>query len=175
MIVGLVCITPGAGYVNGTGAILEAIIDCTIVWMAWTYLQPIVLRKVDDAMGVAYTHGIAGLFGGLLVGFFADPAVVVYHSDNGSAIAAAGVFYGHPKLLLEQFLAAVTIIIWDALVTFIILKVISIFTPLRMPDEDLEIGDLAAHGEEAYPADEGFERIGLGADSAPSPIGGGGI
>jgi ammonium transporter, Amt family len=172
MIVGLVCITPAAGYVNGTGAIISAAVDCTIVWMAWTYLQPIVMRKVDDAMGVAYTHGIAGFLGGLLVGFFADPAVVVYHSDGGSAVAAAGVFYGHPKLLLEQFLAAITIIIWDALVTFIILKVISIFTPLRMPDDELEIGDLAIHGEEAYPADEGFERVGFG-DTAAS-LGGGG-
>jgi len=50
-------------------------------------------------------------------------------------------------------LAALTIIVWDALVTFIILKVISIFTPLRMSDEDLEIGDLAIHGEEAYPSE----------------------
>jgi Amt family ammonium transporter len=173
MIVGLVCITPAAGYVNGTGAILSAIIDCTIVWVAWTYLQPIFMRKVDDAMGVFYTHGIAGFCGGLLVGFFADPAVVVYHSDGGSAVAAAGVFYGHPKLLLEQFLAAITIVIWDALMTFIILKVISIFTPLRMSDEELEIGDLAIHGEEAYPADEGFERVGFG-DTTSSPIVGGG-
>jgi Amt family ammonium transporter len=49
--------------------------------------------------------------------------------------------------------------VWDALVTFIILKVISIFTPLRMSDEELEIGDLAVHGEEAYPSDEGFARV----------------
>jgi Amt family ammonium transporter len=171
MVVGLVAITPAAGYVNGTGALLSGAIDSAIVWMAWTYLQPIVIRKVDDAMGVVYTHGLAGLCGGLLVGFFADPSVVVYHSDNGSSVSAAGVFYGHPKLLLEQALAALTIIIWDALVTFIILKVISIFTPLRMSDEELEVGDLAAHGEEGYPADEGFERLGL-SDISPS-LGGG--
>ena len=54
-----------------------------------------------------------------------------------------------------------TIIIWDALVTFMILKVISMFTSLRMSDEDLEIGDLAAHGEEAYPSDEGIAPAGL--------------
>jgi Amt family ammonium transporter len=80
------------------------------------------------------------------------------------------VFYGHPKQLLEQVLAALTIIIWDGLVTFIILKVISIFTPLRMSDEELEVGDLAVHGEEGYPADEGFERLGL---SDISPVSGG--
>jgi Amt family ammonium transporter len=161
MVVGLVAITPAAGYVNGTGALLSGAIDSLIVWMAWTYVQPIVIRKVDDAMGVVYTHGLAGLVGGLLVGFFADPAVTVYASDAGTRVSAAGVFYGHPKQLEEQALAALTIIIWDGLVTFIILKVISIFTPLRMSDEELEIGDLAAHGEEGYPSDEGFERLGL--------------
>src|SRR4029077_10971619 len=71
MIVGLVAITPGAGYVNGLGALLTGLIASAIVWFAWTYLQPIVIRRVDDAMGVVYTHGIAGLTGGLLVGILA--------------------------------------------------------------------------------------------------------
>ena len=154
MIVGLVAITPGAGFVNGFGAMLEGIIASVIVWFAWTYLQPILIKRVDDAMGVFYTHGIAGLCGGLLVGIFADPSVVVYPlTTSGSAFAATGWLYGHPKLFEEQLLAALTVIVWDAVVTFIILKVISIFTPLRMSDEDLEIGDLAIHGEEAYPED----------------------
>jgi ammonium transporter, Amt family len=160
MIVGLVAITPGAGFVNGSGALFEGIIASAIVWFAWTYLQPILIKRVDDAMGVFYTHGIAGLCGGLLVGIFADPTVLVYPlTTSGSPFAATGWLYGHPKLFEEQLLAALTVIIWDGLVTFIILKVISIFTPLRMSDEDLEIGDLAAHGEEAYPSDEGFARV----------------
>jgi ammonium transporter, Amt family len=157
MIVGLVAITPGAGFVNGFGALLEGIIASFIVWVAWTYLQPILIKRVDDAMGVFYTHGIAGLCGGILVGFFADPSVVVYpKTTSGSPFAASGLIFGHPHswhLIEEQLLAALTIIVWDAAVTFIILKVISIFTPLRMSDEDLEIGDLAIHGEEAYPED----------------------
>ena len=157
MIVGLVAITPGAGFVNGLGAILEGIIASFIVWIAWTYLQPILIKRVDDAMGVFYTHGIAGLMGGILVGFFADPSVVVYPlTTSGSPFAASGLIFGHPHswhLIEEQILAALTIIVWDAVVTFIILKVISLFTSLRMSDEDLEIGDLAVHGEEAYPED----------------------
>jgi Amt family ammonium transporter len=160
MIVGLVAITPGAGYVNGFGAMLSGIIASVIVWFAWTYLQPILIKRVDDAMGVLYTHGIAGLCGGLLVGIFADPTVVVYpFTTSGSAFAAKGWFYGNGKLFELQLLAALTVIVWDAIMTFIILKVISIFTPLRMSDEDLEIGDLAVHGEEAYPSDEGFARV----------------
>ena len=160
MIVGLVAITPAAGYVDGLGAILSAVIACTIVWFAWTYLQPILAKHVDDAMGVLYTHGIAGFAGGCLVGIFADPSVVVYHSVNGTVpgFVGTGWLYGHRHLFFQQILAGLTIIVWDALVTFIILKVISIFTPLRMPDEDLEIGDLAVHGEEAYP-DEGYTRV----------------
>ena len=43
--------------------------------------------------------------------------------------------------------------------TFIILRVIKLFTPLRMPDDELEVGDLAVHDEEAYPADEGYTRV----------------
>ncbi len=162
MIVGLVAITPGAGYVNGLGAMLTAAIASVIVWFAWTYLQPIVLRHVDDAMGVVYTHGIAGLCGGLLVGIFADPSVVVYpKTTSGSPFAVVGWLYGNRHLFFLQFFAAVTIIVWDALVTFIILKVISLFTSLRMSDEELEVGDLAVHGEEAYPSDEGMVPVGV--------------
>jgi Amt family ammonium transporter len=162
MIVGLVVITPGAGYVNGLGAMLEGVIGCVVVWFAWTYLQPIVIKKVDDAMGVVYTHGVAGLMGGLLVGIFADPTVVVYpKTESGTPFSAVGWLYGSHHLFEVQVLAGLTIIIWDTLVTFLILKIISLFTPLRMSDEDLEVGDLAIHGEEAYPPDEGMRPIGL--------------
>jgi ammonium transporter, Amt family len=145
MIVGLVAITPGAGYVNGFGAMVEAAIASAIVWFAWTYLQPILIKHVDDAMGVVYT-------------------LVVYPKTDLSAtanipFAATGWLYGDRHLFFVQALAALTIIVWDGLVTFIILKVIRIFTPLRMSDAELEIGDLAIHGEEAYPDD----GIGLGA------------
>jgi ammonium transporter, Amt family len=162
MIVGLVCITPAAGYVNGFGALVSAAIASTIVWFAWTYIQPIVIRRVDDAMGVVYTHGLAGLCGGLLVGIFADPSVVVYpKTESGSPFVATGWLYGDRHLFFVQFFAALTIIIWDGLVTFIILKVISLFTSLRMSDADLEIGDLAVHGEEAYPPDDGMVPSGF--------------
>jgi ammonium transporter, Amt family len=166
MIVGLVVITPGAGYVDGFGALLEGAIGSAIVWCAWTYVQPIVIKKVDDAMGVVYTHGLAGLLGGLMVGIFADPSVVVYPKTvSGTPFAATGWWFGDRHLFFIQAAAALTIIIWDGLVTFIILKVISIFTPLRMSDADLEIGDLAAHGEEAYPDDGIGTAVGL----APAP------
>jgi Amt family ammonium transporter len=159
MICGLVGITPAAGYVNGLGAILIGLIASAIVWVAWTYLPKYVwpFNKVDDALGVVYTHGIAGLFGGLMVGLFADPKMIEYLGlGKTSNISGAGLFYGHPHQLLTQFLAALTIIIWDAIVTFVILMVIKyvLRIKLRLPEADLEIGDVAVHGEEAYPSDE---------------------
>jgi ammonium transporter, Amt family len=167
MICGLVGITPAAGYVNGLGAIAIGLIDSAIVWVAWAYLPKYVwpFNKVDDALGVVYTHGIAGLFGGLMVGLFADPKMIEYLGlGKTSSVAGAGLFYGHPKQLAIQAGAALTIIIWDAFVTFAILMVIKyVFRMnLRLPDADIEIGDVAVHGEEAYPSDE---LISVGASS----------
>jgi Amt family ammonium transporter len=159
MICGLVGITPAAGYVNGFGAILIGFIDCAIVWVAWQYLPKYVwpFNKVDDALGVVYTHGIAGLLGGLLVGLLADPNMIEYLGiGKTSNVSGAGLFYGHPKQLLIQFLAAVTIIIWDAFVTWAILMIIKyvLRIKLRADDAILEVGDVAIHGEEAYPAED---------------------
>jgi ammonium transporter, Amt family len=159
MICGLVGITPAAGYVNGFGAIIIGLVCSAIVWVAWTYLPKYVwpFNKVDDALGVVYTHGIAGLFGGLLVGLLADPNMIVYLGlGKNPSISGTGLFYGHGHQLLVQAGAALTIIIWDAAVTFVILMVIKhVFRMnLRLPDAQLEIGDVAVHGEEAYPSDE---------------------
>ncbi len=157
MICGLVGITPAAGYVNGFGAIIIGLVCSAIVWVAWTYLPKYVwpFNKVDDALGVVYTHGIAGLFGGLLVGLLADPNMIVYLGlGKNPSISGTGLFYGHGHQLLVQAGAALTIIIWDAVVTFVLLKAIGLVVKLRIPDDQLEIGDVAVHGEEAYPSDE---------------------
>ena len=164
MVVGLVAITPSAGYVNGAGALAVGAIDSCIVWLAWNYLSRVnFMKKVDDAMGIVYTHGIAGLFGGLLLGVFADPTVVEYQSVGGQKIALSGVIWGHhPGQVAIQLGAALTVIIWDGLVTFVILTVMKAVMPshsLRYPDEILEIGDLAVHDEEGYPDDRGVSRI----------------
>ena len=81
-----------------------------------------------------------------------------------------GWLYGNRHQFFIQLGAAVTIIIYDALLTFIILRIIRLFTPLRMPDDMLEVGDLAVHDEQAYPADEGYTRVGVlvGSEAAPA-------
>src|SRR6202046_3797613 len=161
MICGLVGITPAAGYVNGLGAIIIGVVCSAIVWVAWSYLPRYVwpFNKVDDALGVVYTHGIAGLLGGLLVGLLADPKMIVYLGlGKNPSISGAGLFYGHAHQLLIQAGAALTIIIWDAAVTFVIWMFIKyvLRIKLRLTDEELAIGDVAVHGEEAYPSEASY-------------------
>ena len=156
LICGLVGITPAAGYVNGLGAIVIGLVCSSVVWVAWYTLPKYVwpFNKVDDALGVVYTHGIAGLFGGLLVGLLADPKMIEYVGlGKNPSISGTGLFYGHPKQLAIQAGAALTIIVWDGVVTFVILRVLGLFMKLRLPEADLEIGDVAVHGEEAYPSE----------------------
>ncbi|MBO0806302.1 MAG: ammonium transporter [Nocardiopsaceae bacterium] len=177
MICGLVGITPAAGYVNGLGAMAIGLACSAVVWVAWYTLPKYVwpFNKVDDAFGVVYTHGIAGLLGGLLVGLLADPGMIVYPAAHGPSSGAAGAFYGHPHQLLVQFLAAVTIIVWDAIITAAILFFIKyvLRMSLRLGDEDLAVGDVAVHGEEAYPAEELVSVSASVADEAREVPGGG--
>jgi len=167
MICGLVGITPSAGWVDGYGAILVGLICSSIVWVAWNYLPRIrPFSKVDDALGVFYTHGIAGLLGGLLVGFLADPGMVEYgvtgkHFTGKGAISIGGLFYtGSWHQEWEQFLAAAWIICFTAIMTTIILFVVKfVCRGLRERDEVAEIGDLAIHDEEVYPQETFAERV----------------
>ena len=174
MICGLVGITPAAGYVNGFGAIVIGLVCSSVVWVAWYTLPKYVwpFKKVDDALGVVYTHGIAGLLGGLLVGMLADPNMIQYIGLGKTAsFSGTGLFYGHPHQLLVQFEAALTIIVWDAIVTAVILYVIKyVFRmKLRLPDEVLEVGDIAVHGEEAYPVEEALTHLSSTAQAEASP------
>ena len=158
MIVGLVAITPAAGFVNGWGAMADGGIASIVVYFAMNYLSswgP--LRRVDDTLGVIYTHGIAGLLGGLMTGVFADPGMAVFYSVSGKkytpAGSATGLVFGSATLLKWQVFAGAFVIAWSAVATFVILKVIGIFIPLRMSTEHMEIGDVAEHGHEVYPSD----------------------
>ncbi len=125
MICGLVGITPAAGYVTGVGAIVIGL--------------------------VTSAHGFAGL----LVGLLADPKMIVYLGiGKNPDVSTTGLFYGHPRQLLIQAGAALTVIVWDAVVTFLILRGIALFTKLRMSDSELAAGDIRVHGEVAYPVEE---------------------
>jgi Amt family ammonium transporter len=158
MIVGLVAITPAAGFVNGFGAMALGAIASTLVYFSLNYLSHMrPFRNVDDTLGVIYTHGFAGFAGGLLTGVFANPHMIEAFGPGGGTkgdiTSPAGVIYGNWTLLKWQFLAALFVIAWSAIMTFILLKIVGLFIPLRMSEENMEIGDTAEHGHEVYPSD----------------------
>jgi Amt family ammonium transporter len=154
MIAGLVAITPSAGFVDGWGAIIVGICAGIIPWFAMNKLQKTrLMMKVDDTLSVFSTHGIAGLTGGLLVGILANPDMLEYIGTEKDApgVSVTGLLYGDTGIqLLHQLEGAIFIIVYNVIMTFIILKVISIFVPLRMDEATLIVGDDAVHGETAY-------------------------
>jgi ammonium transporter, Amt family len=110
------------------------------------------MMKVDDTLSVFSTHGVAGLLGGLMVGLLANPDMLQYIGTDKEApgVNVTGLFYGKPEQLLLQIYGALFIIVFNAIATFIILKVIGLIVPLRMDDATLKVGDDAVHGETAY-------------------------
>jgi ammonium transporter, Amt family len=171
MITGLVAITPAAGFVTGWGAIGIGVLATIIVYLAMNYLSRVrPFRNVDDTLGVIYTHGFAGLAGGLLLGLFASPVMGPFDAISYSK----GAFDGSFTLLKWQFFAGVWVIVWSAVVTFILLKLVGIFMPLRMSEENMEIGDLAEHGHEVYPSDipslGTYGAPSASASASPTPV-----
>jgi Amt family ammonium transporter len=126
-------------------------IGSSIVYVAYNYLSRVwPFRIVDDTLGVIYTHGFAGLVGGLLVGLFADSNMIVYLGlGNTPSFSAMGGLH----LFKVQLYAGVWVIIFSGIVTFILLKLVGLVIPLRMTEADMETGDIAVHGHEVYPSD----------------------
>jgi Amt family ammonium transporter len=153
MIAGLVAITPGAGYVDGWGAIAIGIAAGIIPWLSMNKLQKTqLMMKVDDTLSVFSTHGVAGLTGGLMVGLLANPDMLLYIGTDKDApgVNITGLLYGNPSQLWLQAAGAAFIIVYNAIATYIILKVIGLIVPLRMDEATLKVGDDAVHGETAY-------------------------
>ncbi|KAG6435781.1 hypothetical protein SASPL_100657 [Salvia splendens] len=149
MITGLACITPGAGVVQSWAAIVYGMLSGSIPWFSMMILhkKSTLLQKVDDTLAVFYTHAVAGILGGLLTGLFAHPTLCgMILPVKGTK----GAFYGGGALFGKQLVAALFIIGWNFVATTVILLLIRLVIPLRMPEEHLMIGDDAVHGEEAY-------------------------
>ncbi|KAF5191108.1 Ammonium transporter [Thalictrum thalictroides] len=156
MITGLVCITPAAGLVQGWAAILMGMFSGSIPWYTMMVLHKkiSILRNIDDTMGVFHTHAIAGSLGGILTGFFAEPKLnnLFYTTPH------VGLLYGLTDKKvhdgLKQFGLQIGgilfIIVLNVIMTSLICLLIRLIVPLRMTEEELEFGDDAVHGEEAY-------------------------
>jgi Amt family ammonium transporter len=155
MITGLVAITPAAGYVDGYGAMAVGLVAGCLSWLSLNKLgQLSFMKRVDDTFGVLHTHGVAGLIGGLMVGVVANPAMVEYLSkDKKTAPVSVGGFaYGQGfHQLAMQALGAAVIIAYDAVGTYVVLKLIGLIVPLRASEPEMEGGDLAIHGVDPMP------------------------
>src|SRR5688572_12648450 len=139
IVVGLVAITPAAGFISPMNALLLGGIAAIP-----SYIGLIVRAKtgLDDSLDVVAAHGVGGTVGALLTGVFADKSL------NG---LADGLLYGNPGQLGIQATAVAAAIVYSGVVTFILLKVIGLVIPLRATAADESTGlDLTLHGEEAY-------------------------
>jgi Amt family ammonium transporter len=139
IVVGLVAVTPAAGFIGPMSAIALGAIAAVpsyfaLIWRARTSL--------DDSLDVVAAHGVGGTVGALLTGVFAQESL------NGMA---DGLLFGNPGQLGIQAMAVAAAIVYSGVVSFVLLKVINLIVPLRADDADQTVGmDVATHGEEAY-------------------------
>jgi len=141
-VAGLVAITPGAGFVTPLSAIFIGLVGGMICYFTISVMKA--KFGYDDALDAFGCHGIGGTWGALATGIFATK--VINPAGNN------GLFYGNASLLWIQAESVVITIAFAVVATFIILKVISLVTKLRVSEEQESNGlDLSLHGEEAYP------------------------
>ena len=149
LVAGLVAITPGAGFVSTWSAVIIGLLVSPVCF----YAIAIVKHKLgyDDALDAFGCHGVGGIFGGIVTGLFTTPELAL-DPDN------IGLIYGNPRLFLVTIAAIVFTIVWSAGMTFVLMKGISFFMPLRVSDREEAIGlDNTEHGETAYPTFMGLD------------------
>src|SRR5687768_1477481 len=144
IVVGLVAVTPAAGLVSPMSAIVIGAIAAVPSYYALLYR---VRTRLDDSLDVVAAHGIGGVTGALLTG------VLAQKSWNAPA---DGALFGNVAQLWPQFAAVLATILYSALATFLILKVIALVAPVRASRREEGVGlDVTQHGEEAYSRGEG--------------------
>ena len=137
---GLVAITPASGFVTPSSAIIIGLIagvlsNLVSTWRART--------RLDDTLDVFACHGVSGIWGSIATGLFATITV--------NPAGANGLFYGNPSQLLIQTETVLVVIAFSFVVSFVLLKIINVFSKLRVTPEEEEEGlDLSQLGEEAY-------------------------
>lgn len=143
IIVGLVAITPAAGFVGPMSAIAIGAIA------AFPCYYAILLRSrssLDDSLDVGAAHGMGGLTGALLTGLFAQ---AVWGGQDG-------LLFGNPRQVLVQGIGVLAVMAYCAVVSWGLIRLISLFTEVRAPETGERTGlDILEHGEEAYSSGEG--------------------
>jgi Amt family ammonium transporter len=157
IVVGLVAITPAAGFVGplaamGLGAVAAVPSYYALLWRTRT--------RLDDSLDVTAAHGLGGTVGALLTGVLASKAW------NGTA---DGLLFGNPKQLGIQAIGVLAALAYSAVGTVVILKLIGLVTPLRASAREEGLGlDVSQHGEEAYASGEGAILV-LSDEALPTP------
>jgi Amt family ammonium transporter len=157
IVVGLVVITPAAGFVSPKSAIIMGALGAlpsyyAILWRSRT--------RLDDSLDVLAGHGVGGMTGALLTGVFAEAA---WGGTNG-------LLYGNPKQLVLQATGVGATIVYSAVASFVLLKAIGLVSKLAADARDQGVGmDITQHGEEAYTHGEGAVLV-LADDVAAQPV-----
>ncbi|RTZ69775.1 MAG: ammonia channel protein [Aquificaceae bacterium] len=140
IVLGLVIITPAAGFVNPVGAILMGILGTPPAFYAVIKLKQ--KLSYDDALDAFGIHGVGGIAGAILTGVFADPSI------NGSA----GLLYGNAEQVLVQIMGVIATVIYSGIATAVIMYVVKLLTGGAKVSEEKEIEGLnkVLHGEKAY-------------------------
>ena len=139
-VAGLVAITPAAGFVNITGALIIGLLAGIVPYFAVASIKP--RLGYDDSLDAFGIHGVGGILGAVLTGVFADPSV----NELGK-----GLLFGNPKQLITQVIAVVATFAYSAVATLIIFAVVKVITGIRVHEEHEITGlDESQHGEKAY-------------------------
>lgn len=149
LVIGLVAITPGAGFVPVWASFIIGILVSPICYFTVILLKQ--KLKIDDALDAFGCHGIGGIWGGIATGLFGKTSI-------NSVAKWDGLVFGDHRLFLAQVLSIVITIAVAIVGTLICIGIVRIFTPLRVdPKEELVGLDASQHGENAYPSFNGFD------------------
>ncbi|MBE6052082.1 MAG: ammonium transporter [Clostridium sp.] len=148
-VVGLVAITPGAGFVPIWSALIIGFLVSPICFFCMSTLKS--KFGYDDALDAFGCHGVGGIWGGIATGIFADSSINPIAKWNG-------LFFGDTNLFIAQVLSIIITIAFAAILTFIIIKVIQCFMDIRVSKQEEANGmDLSEHSESAYPSFMGLD------------------
>ena len=149
LVIGLVAITPGAGFVPVWASFIIGILVSPICYFTVILLKQNL--KIDDALDAFGCHGIGGIWGGIATGLFGKTSI-------NSVAKWDGLVFGDHRLFLAQVLSIVITIAVAIVGTLICIGLVRIFTPLRVDPKEEMVGlDASQHGENAYPSFNGFD------------------
>lgn len=151
LVIGLVAITPGAGYVPVWASVIIGALVSPICFFFITHIKP--KLQYDDALDAFGCHGIGGIWGGIATGIFANSSV-------NPAVKWNGLIYGDGNLFIRQIASIALTIVIAVAGTLIAAGIAKLVTKtLRVSEREEDIGlDIAEHGENAYPAFNGMDN-----------------